>query len=236
LRLESVLVCVDYSDFLTECLWRLLPHVDDLIVVTNDTDESTKALCRRTGVRYVETEAFYAQGAKFNKSAGLNVGLAACKLDDWVLVIDADLALPPHTRAALERAKLDPRKIYGIDRVTALGRPAWDAVKSMKQLVGPIVMAPPLRLGGRFALDEFDGYVPAGYFQLWRPRRAGVFGYAIHPSGTCEGSDVLHALRWDRPDRVLLPEIIGIHLETSSHANASVVGANWGGRRTPAFA
>ena len=33
-RLEAVTVCVDYADYLEETLPFLLPHVDDLVVIT----------------------------------------------------------------------------------------------------------------------------------------------------------------------------------------------------------
>ena len=45
-RIEAVTVCVDYADYLEETLPFLLPHVDDLVVVTTPEDGRT-----RQGVR-----------------------------------------------------------------------------------------------------------------------------------------------------------------------------------------
>ena len=236
MRIEVVTVAVDYVDFLAETLPYTLAVADDLVVVTSPSDEPTKDLCRRHGVRYVTTEAFYAGGMRFSLGAGNNVGLANCRRDDWVLVLDADIVLPAHTRAALEAASLDEKKLYGVDRVTALGRPTWDAVKGHRQYDRPRVDAPPLRLGTRIAIPELGGYAPCGFFQLFNPTGSGIHDYPIHPHGTSEGSDMMHAARWERRNRELLPEIIAVHLETSFDAGRPVVAANWAGRRTPVFA
>ena len=42
---------------------------------------------------------------------------------------------------------------------------------------------------------------------------------------------MLHGLQWARPDRILIPEIVAVHLESEP----SAMGANWKGRTTKAF-
>ena len=132
------------------------------------------------GIRPVETEDFYARGP-FSVGAGIAFGLKACRRDDWVVVLDADLALPDHTRPALELAELDKRKLYGIDRMTALGKQTWDAVgpAAIAECAPPVVTPPPLRLGCRIAFPDFGGWAPCGFFQMWNPIGSGVHDYPV---------------------------------------------------------
>ena len=90
-RLEAVVICVDYADYLAETLPFLLPHVDDVVVVTTPDDGRTHRVCKRHGVRFLPTRCFYREGEPFNKARGINYGLANLKLDGWVLHIDADI-------------------------------------------------------------------------------------------------------------------------------------------------
>ena len=64
------------------------------------------------------------------------------------------------------------------------------------------------------------------------PARPIVRDYPADERGTAEGSDLLHALRWPRRDRELIPDLVAIELGTDS---AGDVGVNWAGRRTPEF-
>jgi hypothetical protein len=143
--------------------------------------------------------------------------------------------LPWHTREALEFADLDPLKLYSVDRATAWGRKMWDAVKGMDQYQCPLVVSPPLRLSLRVSFPQHGGWFPCGYFGLWYPGVSGIHDYPIHPAGTAESSDMMHAARWPRRRRELLPEIIAIQLATSAEA-VPIRGANWLGRTTPPFA
>ena len=236
MKIEGIVVCVQYADFFAETVDRMCHAVDQLVVVTTSDDKETQKLCvNRPKVKVVETDAFYRGGMKFSLGAGLNEGLKACKRDDWALVLDADMALPWHTRDALEFADLDPQKLYGIDRVTAWGRKMWEAVKEINQFPSPLVVSPPLRLGLRVSFPQYGGWFPSGYFGLWHPGVSGIHDYPIHPRGTAEESDMMHAARWSRRRRELLPEIIGIQLATSAEA-VPIRGANWLGRTTPVFA
>jgi hypothetical protein len=236
MRIEAITVCVDYSDFLAETLPHILSQVDELIVVTSLEDRLTRQLCRRNGVRCLSTNCFYGDEARFNKARGINYGLAHLALSDWVLHIDADIVLPQRFRHILDRAHLEQRKLYGCDRVSCIGRAAWEDFKrspAAQYEWSCMIHAPRgWPLGTRIAHFDYGGYCPIGFFQLWHPRTSGVERYPTHWQGTAEHTDVLHAIQWERRDRVLIPELIAIHLETKS---ASGAGANWSGRTTPAF-
>ena len=101
MRIEAVAICVDYADYLEETLPSLLPHVDDLVIVTTPEDSRTRRVCARHSVRCLPTRCFYRDGEAFNKARGINYGLANLKLDDWVLHITlADKILMNHVPAA----------------------------------------------------------------------------------------------------------------------------------------
>ena len=100
-KIEGITVCVQYADFFAETIDRMCHAVDHLFVVTTTADKDTQQLClNRPKITVVETDAFYRDGMTFSVGAGVNEGLKACNRDNWVLVLDADTALPWHTREA----------------------------------------------------------------------------------------------------------------------------------------
>ena len=102
--------------------------------------------------------------------------------------------------------------------------------RAVRNCRGPVPAGLPGR--GRITLPE-HGYLPCGYFQLWNARATGYRDYPIHGAGTAEGSDLMHAARFPRQYRELIPELVGIQLETDGPADP--VGVNWAGRRTAEF-
>jgi len=231
-----VIVCVDYADFLEVTLPFARGVADDIVVVTAPGDRRTLDVVARSGVRCIESTAMREGGRRFSLGAGINAGLQACRLDDWVLVLDADIVLPgTAARRTLETVGLVPSKLYGIDRVHCRGRAAWDAFAAAERVVRhwEIRWLRDFPMGARIRFPDDRGYAPCGFFQLWHPRHSGVRDYPVHPAGTAEGSDMLHAERWGRPWREHIPEIVAIQLE--SDAPDDPVGVNWAGRRTPEF-
>jgi hypothetical protein len=234
LRIEAVTVCVDYADFLECTLPSLRAAVDDLVVVTAPADRRTRKLCRREEVNTVVTTAMHDHGRRFSLGAGIDAGLRALPLSDWVLVVDADIVLPPKTHRTLDYLQLDSAKLYGIDRVHCRG---WAAAhkfstepRAVRNFEVPFLRDFPV--GARITYPEY-GYLPCGFFQLWNARATGYRDYPIHGAGTAEGSDLMHAARFPRQYRELIPELVGIQLETDGPADP--VGVNWAGRRTVEF-
>jgi glycosyltransferase involved in cell wall biosynthesis len=232
-RIEAVTVCVDYADFLEVTLSSILAAVDELVVVTTAEDHRTRKLCIAHGVRSILSTAMYADGRKFSLGAAINSGLRFLKLDDWALVIDADIVLPRNTRETLNTIGLDPKNIYGIDRVHCRGRFAWDQFitqpRPVRQWEVPLLRD--FEMGARIRVPG-SGYVPCGYFQFWNAGWTKIRDYPIDDRGTAEGSDMIHSLRWDRCDRTLIPDLVGVELGTDLPGD---VGVNWSGRRTPEF-
>jgi hypothetical protein len=234
MRIEAVTVCVDYADFLEVTLPTIVAAVDSLVVVTAPADRRTIELCRREHLMWTESSAMYDNGGKFSLGAALNAGLKALQLDGWVLVVDADIYLPPHFHRTLDRLSLDSSKLYGIDRVHCRGHNAavefMSAERRLRSCEVPFLREFPI--GPRIVLPEF-GYVPCGYFQLWNAAATGYRDYPIHPAGTSEGSDMMHATRFPRSYRELIPELVAIELGTDEPNGP--VGVNWSGRTTPEF-
>lgn len=208
-----------------------------MVVVTTPQDKRTQALCAKYGVKCLQTEVFYAEGDTFNKARGINHGLAHLKTSNWILHLDADTILPPNFHRFLHGAELDKKFIYGMDRVNCVGRQKWEDYKREPELMfeWSWLVKPPMNmpLGGRIAHNEYGGYVPIGYFQLWHGEGSGITRYPTR-QGSAEHTDVLHGVQWPRNKRILLPEAFCIHLETKSKT-IDGMGPNWHGRKTPTF-
>src|SRR6516225_8633279 len=125
MKIEAVIVSVDYADFLAETLPHNLPHFDRTLVITAPHDRATQDVCRRLSVPFYATNIFFKDGSKFNKARGVDFGLSFLRDNDWIVQLDADTYLPPMTRKWLEWRALDRESIYGVDRVNCVGYDAW---------------------------------------------------------------------------------------------------------------
>lgn len=232
MKLEAVTVCYGYADFLAVTLPENLPQLDRLVVVTHPSDAETKTLCTKYGVDCIETEVFHDDGDKFNKGRAINLALGHCRHDDWLLHLDADIVLPPRLRYLLGHTQLNPKNIYGMDRLNSLTYENWVAHKSKtypqhqwRYMVTPNREFP---LGSRLLHQEL-GYLPCGYFQLWHKSLNRKYPVI---AGSAEHSDALFAAQWRRDQRLLIPEGFCYHLESDPLAK---MGVNWQGRKTPRF-
>jgi hypothetical protein len=233
--IEAVLVCVNYSDFLAHTLPSTRSQFDKLVVVTDTKDLKTKKLCEFYNVECVQTDVFYEDGNSFNKGKGINKGLEKLALDGWVVHIDSDIFLPPQTRGILENLPLEGDKIYGADRLMC---PSYEKWEKFIRRPSPIqdswifIHTDAFPMGVRLAEYKTPqgGYEPIGYFQMWNPKKSGIFRYPTE-HGFADRTDVLHCKKWPRKKRELLPEIVVIHLESEKG-----LGLNWKGRVTQEFA
>jgi hypothetical protein len=238
MRIEAVTVCVGYGDFLRETARENLPLLDDLVVITSPDDWETRDVCKELSIHHVLSEE-HTRGGPFNKARLINRALDQVGAQDWVLHLDADVVLPRSFRRFLDWAHLDERSIYGVDRCCLLGWDAWRAIHvtggwdnhrygCMHRFLHGA------RLGGRHVPDQ-HGYTPIGFFQLFHgsaviDRGYHLRRYPLH-HGDAARTDVQFALQWDRRNRLLLPEVIVLHLESEPARQ----GANWQGRTTKRF-
>lgn len=234
--LEGVIVCVNYSDFLSHTLAYNKTVFNHLVVVTSPEDEQTQKLCEYYNVECVVTDEFTKNGDPFNKAKGINAGLKKLSKKGWVIHLDADIYLPPLTRGILERISLDERNLYGIDRMMCPNFESWMEFISLPRqthtgwvYIHPTVFPMGVRIGEYMA----EGYEPIGFFQMWHPGTSKVYEYPeVH--GAADRTDVLFAKKWSRKNRALIPEIIAIHLD-SENSTINEMGKNWNGRKTSYF-
>jgi hypothetical protein len=120
-------VCVDYADFLERTLATWADGLDDLLVVTTTGDRITLDLCASRRVRVYATDAFYRNGATFNKAGALDDGVRVLGASDWLLSFDADILPPADWRSRVEASTRSPGHLYSVKRVHEDGRPVNDA-------------------------------------------------------------------------------------------------------------
>ncbi len=232
MKIEAVSVCLNYADFLEQTIRVNQSLFDDWIVVTSQADAATISVCTRYGVRTAFCP-YFAHGEKFAKALAINIGLAHLKLEDWVLHLDADTALPRNARKHLANVDLDPSCIYGIDRVDCPSFEDWQSYLVDPNLYEKHYFYHGPRdwpVGSRVGHFDYGGYAPIGFFQLWN-RASGITRYPSVQGWDAEHTDMLHALQWPRPKRVLIPEITAVHLSTGGKD----WGVNWHGRKSPRF-
>ncbi len=238
MRLEAVTVCVDYADFLAVAAAENAGLFDRWVIVTAPHDEATREVCRKHNLECLQTDDFYRDGPNdFAKARGINRGLEQLSADCWRLHIDADIVLPRCLRRSLELAHLDNGCIYGVDRVMVKSWAEWQAFKAgafLSRDYHSRVNFPPFPVGTRWASSRY-GWLPIGFFQLWhsdadewRGIRQRRYPERHNSAARC---DVQFALQWDRRKRVLLPEVVAVHLESEP----AKLGANWTGRTTKTF-
>lgn len=232
-KVEAVVICDRYHDFLRCTLPTNKFLFDKLVVVTSYEDKETQRICEFHHVMCVCTDELQSRKGMFCKAKGINVGLAHLSMGDWVVHLDADIWLPPQTRILLQRAALAKRMIYGIDRFIVRGYKAWDEfleMPSLQQEDDCWIHLKHFPLGTRVMQPHAQGYSPIGFFQLWNPKVSGITRYPDEHT-TAGRTDVLFALQWPRALRGFIPEIIGYHLESDDAQMAN----NWNGRRSAPF-
>src|SRR5579872_4379804 len=237
MRIENVIVCVNYSDFLAYSLPLNKSLFDRTLVVTSKNDKKTQRICEYHFVETFVTDAFTRNGQKFNKGAAINEALEYLNFQGWVVHMDADIILPPRTRNILENAALNEQFLYGADRVMV---PSWEAWLQFFQNPLPqhelaYVHPGPFPVGTRLMKLEQGGWIPLGYFQMFH-RQSQWLGKPYYPTNwdSAATSDLFFSFKWPRTHRHMLPEILAMHLATPDIARGEM-GTNWEGRQTSFF-
>lgn len=238
MRLEAVTVCVNYAGELAVAAPFNAPSFDRWIIVTDPDDWPTRKVCRHHHLTCITSTEHARNGDAFNKGRMIERGLQHLSKDCFRLHIDADIVLPRRTRTLLDWAHLDEANVYGCDRIMCYGQADWERLLATGYLdwtndrsPHSVLFPPGFQIGDRWARPQ-EGYVPIGFFQLWHGSADEQAGYRVRPypshhGDACRG-DVQHGLQWDRRQRVLLPELIAVHLATSKQN-----GINWKGRESP---
>lgn len=155
-RLQAVLVAVNYDDLLSISLSHNAQHFEQIHLATTPWDTRTKAIAARfPNVGILETECFFDKGASFCKGAAVEKLTERLDPDVWTVIWDADIVMPavlPFDVEKLDRNDLyTPRRCQVHDRIeylSAAGKPELDTSE----------------------LEELPDQEQAGYFQLFHPR------------------------------------------------------------------
>lgn len=214
--IEAIVVCVDYDDYLAETLPYVREAVDRLLVVSASRDSDTPRVCENLNVECLTTDAFFDDGAVFWKGRAINAGLRCLSRSDWILHLDADIAM----MHPLNCDGLDPHCLYTAPRLPVLGREEWRAI----QRGAFITTREPKKM-----YYKRGNLLPCGYFQLWNVRQ-NPFWYDER-SKDASKSDWAFNENFPPERRRILDDIAVYHLEMPGDN----IKANWQGRRTPRF-
>jgi len=95
MSIRGITVSVEYDDLLEITLHRAAQVLDKIVVVTTPEDHATLAIVARVPNAVVYcTDAFYRDGAAFNKGRAIEEGLDFLGRRGWILSFDADIVLP----------------------------------------------------------------------------------------------------------------------------------------------
>lgn len=240
-HVEAVTVCIGYGDFLKETAKYNYPLFERWVIVTSPDDEETREVCRKYNLYCLQSEDHKRWNSTFAKGRANERGLQHLSKDCWRIVIDGDIVLPSSFRHLLEAADLEQDKIFGIDRALVRNWNQWQDIQKSGWLYtghadykSRVNFPKGFEMGTRWVNPEI-GYVPIGFFQMWHSsqdlwRGTRTKPYPSHHNDACR-TDVQHALQWDRAKRALIPEVIGLHLESEP----APLGQNWNGRKTKRF-
>lgn len=114
-KVEVLIVCVNYSDFLKITLPKNKKQMQNITVITDFNDKETVNICNENDVDYILTDEFYRYNFPFIKSAGYTVAFNFLHYKDWVLLIDSDVILNENFGLYIKEniSELNMECIYG---------------------------------------------------------------------------------------------------------------------------
>jgi hypothetical protein len=200
--IKSITVCVGFDDLLAVTLPNNKSEFEKTLIVTSPTDERTKQICRHHQIEYFETDAFYRNGATFNKGLALEEGLDKLGRKGWICIWDSDIVMPNIQNFLPELAV---GKLYNPRRRIVKDISNWNLALNWNQY--------PIHGEGEFA----------GYFQLFSsedPVLKTTPWYSVDwkHAGGCD-SDFQR--KWDHSNKIRLDFDV-LHLGED--------GVNWHGR------
>ncbi len=112
-----IVVCVNYADLLSETLERNRKMFEKYVVITDVDDVETIEVCAMHDVDCKLSDKTRVNGATFNKSGlihDVQKDLHVRYPDHWMLVMDADIVLPPNFPSLV--TTLDRSYLYSMPR------------------------------------------------------------------------------------------------------------------------
>ena len=209
--MNAVIVCVDFSDILQHTLAYNRHHFDKVLVVTDMKDYATCSVAIHNNAWYWQTNAFYRDGAVFNKWLALEEALEGKpqlffdNKDGFMCVMDADVLWPKK----LGRWKPKKGCIQGPNR-------------RIKRNLREQPIVPPENEWQSFPIDEYQAEIP-GYSQVFHLSDVNALERPWYDTSFVHAgiSDSLFQFRW-KPELRLKTPWECLHLGPT--------GQNWYGR------
>lgn len=208
-KLEGVITCKNYSDYLSATLPLNKKHFDKLIVVTTKEDKETQEICKANSVEFVFSDRFLLNGP-FNMGAATNDGFKALSKTDWVLRFDADIILPDDFGQAIRKMPLNDQCFYGTSRIICETEQQYEAYLQNNQIAKHE--------------KEFAG---SGYFQLFKSSAWVLKGRPEWYSNSFPSAGGV-----DLEFRDLWKSYGLLRYLTNPVVHLGKTGVNWGGRKT----
>lgn len=239
MKLEALTIAVNYDDLFIHVAKENHMFFDKWVVVTDFNDTKITEICSQyPNIILIRTDVFYKNNAVFKKYAAINEGLKYISKDAWVLFLDADIVLSQYTRRVLDNLPLQKDIVYGIDRVNCKTFEDWIDYKKGKNVLfnNWLLNGASFEFGSRIVHiygeqgdnGKFTGWKPLGFTQICHRS-----SFDVYPEGSMDAShgDIQFIKDYfPRDKRVLIPEILGIHLSTEL-----TVGLNHQGRKSLRF-
>lgn len=207
--MKAIIVSVDYADILELTLPRNAHHFEHVVVITTlPTDQATRAVVAPIeNATCFGTDAFYRDGADFNKGRALELVLSALSWPSWICHLDADVILP----RVIDWPKLKVGHLY-------LGRRR---------------ICPDIELGAKLSENQWEDYPICqeqidwpGFFQLFHAEDPVLAQRPWYPTNWrhAGGADTEFNNKWFQEQRELVGFAV-LHLGEPR--------LNWWGRQTP---
>lgn len=213
-KLTAVVVCVGRAEQLRETLAWNAKLVDELVVVTDTLNESTKL----GNVRFVASTRFREMGHAFNKGKMINDALTSISNPDWILLTDADVFLSPKLPEFMRTHAINPGVLYGTHRYDINPKRVADFKAG--------------RNAGSWPAAVGVNLEPNGYFQLFNRRAHAIRARwpAVMSESFCSagGVDSWFLQQFPADKRCVVPQLAVVHI-----AHAKTAGADWNGERRP---
>ncbi len=112
---KAIITCVDFDDILQITLPQNVKYFDQILVVTASHDKRTIRIAQSSPhVMPYETNAFYRDGAKFNKGLAIENALDFIGRDGWIVTLDVDIIVSHPLSIYINQ--LDTECLYGARR------------------------------------------------------------------------------------------------------------------------
>lgn len=204
--LRCFIVSVDFADLLDLTLAHNRQHFEEIHIITSHADVETRAVCHKYNATAFSTDAFYDDGADFNKWKALELGLDAFGRYGVICLMDVDVLWPKQIPDFdIEKGKLYTpyRRMYNPIKFPLPPEDQWPKYPRHRNIA------------------EWAGY--SQIFHADDPHLGDAPWHEVNWKHA-GGADSFFQRKWPKSHKVR-PEFEVLHL--------GAAGQNWAGRATP---